>query len=152
MKKTIILLFAATMLLCVTKSFAGVDKQIDNIIKTENITVSDYHDVMDSLDSTVDSAMSATGSVGDEYLSPMTPGENWLKNNWHWLLGLVIFTLQVILKVKPTTANWDLVDKLFSILQWIWNIIPNNAKNKDEIIKRGFDRKTKRVIDAYRKK
>lgn len=131
--------------------FAGVEKKLDQIITQQNIVVSNKtQQNLDTLEKLTTQVRSDSLSMDD--LHPMQPGNNWLKNNWEWLLSVLIVLLEIFLRIAPTNKDWSIVNKILSILIWIFRIVPNNAKTRNDIIRRGHDLKIKKIIDAYRNK
>ncbi len=130
---------------------ANVEKKLDKMILEQNIQVSNKtQQNIDTLEQLIDNLRSDTVTIDD--LHPMQPGSNWFKNNWEWLLTLLIFLLEVFLRVAPTNKDWSLVNKILSILIWIFRIIPNNAKARENVLKRGHDLRIKKLIEDYRNK
>lgn len=129
---------------------AKIEKKLDKIIKTQNIAVSNQTEQnIDTLEKLVMQTRSDSVSVDD--LTNMTTGEgSWIKNNWSWLLTTLIFLLEIFLRVAPTNKDWSIVNKILSILIWIWRLLPNNAKVRGNVIKRGFDIRIKKTIDSYK--
>lgn len=76
--------------------------------------------------------------------------DNWLHNNLKWLISILIVLLEIFLRVAPTNKDWSIVNKILSILIWIFNIIPNNAKLRNDVLKRGHDIRIKKIIDSYK--
>lgn len=149
MKKFLFLIVAAIIYLQPVR--ANVEKKLDRLIQQEKITVSNKTQKnIDSLDKLA--TQLRTDSVTIDDLHPMHPGSNWLKNNWEWLLSLLIFLLEVFLRVAPTNKDWSIINKILSILIWIFNIIPNNAKIRNDVLRRGHDIRIKKIVEAYRNK
>jgi len=152
MKKIILISLVALLAFCNCAPVkAGVEKKLNNVIKEQNIAVSNNTiENLDTLENLVNQTRTDSVTVND--LTHMQPGEGWLKNNWSWLLTTLIFLLEIFLRVAPTGKDWSIINKILSILIWIWRIIPNNAKVRDSVIKRGYDLRVKKTIEAYKNK
>lgn len=130
---------------------ANIEKKLNNIINEQNIDVKNNTSKnIDSLEKLIMKTRSDSVSIDD--LTHMQQGEDWFKNNWNWLLSTIIFLLEIFLRIAPTNKDWSIVNKILSILIWIWRFIPNNAKVNNNVINRGYDIRLKKAIDEYKKK